>query len=565
MLDVMKHRGRYTAMDADGPAVLGQCSWTARMARHSVKGRDFIVLFDGEIYNCGDLEETLRCEDCEEELILHAYLRWGVGFPRHLQGAFAIAIWDVERQRLTLARDRFGARPLFFHQQGDTFAFASEIKGLLAHPAIPAQINLDGIREIFALLPARTPGCGVFRGIDELLPAHTQTLEQNLSVRSAFCRLGYKPHTDSIDDTADKVRQMLVRSAKRQVSGANMLSGGLDSSVLSAICAQTGDITTYSVDYAESQKYFTANLFQPNHDGEYIDAMVRTLHADHRRVILEADELAASLEEAMRLRDLPGMADIDTSLLLFCREIAKEHSAVISGEGADEVFGGYPWFYRSELTNNDQFPWSPDVAYRQTFLSGEFRGILNLSEYAHQKLRLTMMTAPEYGGDDPAEARIRSLMYLNMRWFMANLIDRSDRMGQAAGVTIRMPFADEELLDYVFNIPWNIKFLNGQEKGLLRKAFDGLLPEKVLHRKKSPYPKTYHPAYTDAAKRILREEMKPDSSLFALVSKEALHELLSGGSIGRPWFGQLMSGPQLIGFMAQLGMWLRTYKVKILV
>lgn len=566
MLEAMRHRGDSVSMDIAGPAALGRGSRAASLVRHRLEGKDYIVLLDGEIANREELALRLDAPpDDAEGLILRAYAEYGVGFPRALRGAFAIALWDIERQRLTLARDRFGMKPLFFYQKEGFFCFSSEIKGLLAHPLIPAAIDMDGIAEIFALLPARTPGCGVFRDVSELLPAHIQTLEREYSIRNAYWRLSYREHTDDAQETADTIRAMITRSVLSQSAGHSMLSGGVDSSILSAIEAQSGGVRTYSVHYDENSRYFASNLFQPDSDDAYIDRMAEHLQCGHTRVFLGTEELAGALEEAMRMRDLPGMADIDASLLLFSRRIAKETDAVLSGEGSDEIFGGYPWFYRTELAASDQFPWSPNAEYRQTFLSGAYRGVLSLRDYARGKMRLSMMTAPEYGGDDPNEARIRSLMYLNMRWFMANLIDRSDRMGSAAGLTIRMPYASEELLCYVFDIPWEMKFLGGQEKGILRKAFEGIVPDDVLFRKKSPYPKTFHPGYTEAAKALLRAEMRPGSPLLQLVNETSLEALLDETEIGRPWYGQLMAAPQLIGFMAQLGMWLRTYNVKILV
>lgn len=565
MLSVMRHRGTNVAMDIGGTAALGQRTSSASIVRRCVGDRDYIVLLDGELCDKEALALSLNVDPADDAaLILRAYLEYGVGFPRVLKGMFAIAVWDGASRRLTLARDRFGTKPLFFCQKDGLFCFSSEIKGLLAHPSIHPTIDLEGIHEMFAFLPARTPGYGVFRGIDELLPAHTHTLERDCSVESAYWRLGYREHLDNAAETADKIRAMLTRSTLARTDGASMLSGGLDSSILSAIAASTGSVSTYSVDYEENARYFSRNLFQPDPDDEFISVMTRAIGGKHTRVMLKPVDLAASLEEAVTLRDLPGMADIDSSLLLFCREIAKDHRSVLSGEGADEIFGGYPWFYRKELAVRDRFPWSPDMQYRQSFLSGEYRGIVNLEEYARGKLHTSMMTAPEYGGSDSSEARSRNLLYLNMCWFMPNLIERSERMSTAAGISIRMPFACEDLLDYVFNIPWGMKFLGGCEKGILRKAFEGVLPDKVLHRKKSPYPKTWHPAYADAAKALLRDEMHAGSPLLHLVNEAALRALLAEAEIGRPWYGQLMAAPQLIGFMAQLGMWLRKYDVKIL-
>ena len=379
-------------------------------------------------------------------------------------------------------------------------------------------------------------------------------------------------HTDSLHQTTEKLRFLVTDSARRQlvadVPVCTFLSGGLDSSALSAIAAQAagekgGILRTFSVDYAENEKYFTRSVFQPSPDSDYIDIMRRHIGSDHITVTLDTPELVDALRDAVIARDLPGMADVDSSLLLFCRQIRGHATVALSGECADEIFGGYPWFYREDLLNLDMFPWANSLELRRSVMSKALSR-LNIEDYAKSRYFDTVDETPLLGSEMPLERRRRQMFYLNIKWFMANLLERKDRMSMACGLEVRVPYCDHRLAEYAWNIPWDIKNLGGMEKGILRLAVKDLLPEAIYNRKKSPYPKTHHPEYTRLVTAALKETLAdPSAPIHALVNKTAVEEILDSLSIVSPWFGQLMTGPQLFAFLLQLNIWLTEYHVSI--
>ncbi|MDF2721842.1 MAG: AsnO [Paenibacillus sp.] len=542
----------------------------------------YTIVYNGELYNAPELKKELEqrgytfTTSCDTEVLLIAYVEWGRACLERFNGIFAFAIWNDEEQSLFLARDRLGVKPLFFAERNGLFAFGSEPKAILAHPQFPAEVSREGLAEIFVIGPARTPGHGVYNHFSELKPGHFMVVDRSGVSNRAYWKLESHLHTDTLKQTTEKIRELLIDTVERQLASdvpvCTLLSGGLDSSALTAIAVNyynrtgQGAIDTYSVDYADNDKHFKANVFQPNSDGPWIQRMVEELSTNHHAITFDTPELVQSLIEAMRARDLPGMADVDGSLYLFCREIKKGATVALSGEAADEIFGGYPWFHREESLNADTFPWSLSAGIRFNLLSKETAHWLQPEAYLNNRYQQALSEVPHLKGETEAQRRMREMSYLNITRFMPTLLDRKDRMSMAAGLEVRVPYCDHRIVEYVWNIPWEMKTSGDREKGILRQALKGILPDDVLTRKKSPYPKTHNPNYL-AATRAWVQQILDDSSSPVLQFLDTAHlrrlAAPEAAAIDLPWFGQLMSGPQLFAYIGQIDSWLREYKVSI--
>lgn len=542
----------------------------------------YVLCYNGELYNTQEIRSDLISRGysfrghSDTEVLLTAYMEWGEQCLERLNGIFAFAVWDQKHQTLFLARDRMGVKPLFYTVRGTSFLFASELKALLQHPFVEPEIDLGGLAEIFCIGPARTPGNGIFHGIQELRPGYSLKVQENGLKLKQYWRLYSKSHEDDIPTTIKTVRELFSDAVQRQlvsdVPVCTLLSGGLDSSAITAYAAQhyrehnLGPLHTFSIDYEGNDRFFRPNAFQPNADDAYIREMVQHSGTIHHWVSIGTGQLVDSLTDAVMARDVPGMADVDSSLLLFCRQIKQQATVALSGECADEIFGGYPWFRNPEARDAGTFPWSLKLKERTSILSPELLSLIKPEEYVAERYRETLDEVPVLPGESPLEARMREMFYLNLKWFMVNLLERKDRMSMATGLEVRVPFCDHRLVEYVWNVPWSIKYYGKQEKGLLRQALTGVLPEKVLHRRKSPYPKTHNPAYLSAVRNWLREIVAEGTSpLLPLLNLGRISELMSfeGDEFDFPWFGQLMTGPQLFAYLIQVDAWLRHYNVRI--
>jgi asparagine synthase (glutamine-hydrolysing) len=542
----------------------------------------YTICYNGELYNTEDIRKELLRRGyqfqghSDTEVLLTAYIEWQEQCLQFLNGIFAFAVWDEKRQQLFLGRDRLGVKPLFYRHDGSSLLFGSELKAILAHPDVKAEVNREGLAEIFGLGPSRTPGHGVFSGIDELRPAHALIFSREGLKVWRYWNVKSDIHTDSVEETVEKIRFLLTDAVTRQlvsdVPVCTFLSGGVDSSAITAIAATAfekegkGPLHTYSIDYEENDKYFKANDFQPNADGPWIEKMSQTFGTIHHRCVISQQDLANYLTEAVIVRDLPGMADIDSSLLWFCRKMKEDFVVSLSGECADEIFGGYPWFHRPDDLARDGFPWMRSTEARAGLLKDEWKNKLNLQEYVQQRYNETIEEVPRLEEENPLEAKRRELFYLNMIWFMTTLLDRKDRMSMGASLEVRVPFADHRLVEYVWNIPWEMKMYGNREKGILRRALEGILPNDVLYRKKSPYPKTHHPLYTKLVKQWLKEILADKTSaLYEFFEQEKLMQIVEteGKAFQEPWFGQLMTGPQLLAHLGQIHVWFKEYGISI--
>ncbi len=542
---------------------------------------NYAMVYNGELYNTEDIRQVLISKGylfegwSDTEVLLKAYIEWGEKCVQKLNGIFAFAIWDTAKKKLFLARDRIGVKPLFYCQKGSSFLFASEIKAILAHPMVSAKVNREGLAEIFALGPARTPGHGVFSGISELKPGYCMRVDRNGMRMQQYWSLTSHAHEDSFEKTVDMVRELVYDAVKRQLVSdvplCTLLSGGLDSSAITAIASEVyknenkEPIKTFSIDYVGNDQHFRASKFQPNADAPWVKKVSEYLDTRHASYLVDTPELVEALLPAVIARDLPGMTDIDSSLWLFSRWIKNQATVGISGECADEVFGGYPWFYKTTSSNNT-FPWSQHLDVRIKLYSSELINLIQPEKYVAQRYQEALDEVPRFAGDQPIDAGMRELFYLNLTRWMPTLLDRKDRMSMAAGLELRVPFCDHRLVEYVWNVPWEMKNYQNREKGLLRLALTGMLPDDVLWRKKSPYPKTHNPSFIEAVRRLILSILDDSSSpLLPFINQQAVRELalLVKKDTNIPWFGQLMNAPQLLAYLIQIDFWLKEYKVVI--
>jgi len=534
------------------------------------------------LYNTKELREELEQNGftleshSDTEVLLKSYIHFKEEIVQKLNGIFSFAIWDTKNKSLFMARDHFGVKPLYYSFVNGNLVFASEIKSILEFPEIEAKIDKQGICELFGIGPAHTAGTTAFKNINELKPANYIVYNENGIYVSQYWKLKSEPHTDNLDKTCEKVRYLLEDSIRRQLVSdvplCTFLSGGLDSSIITLYaanyCKENGlpPLNTYSVDYIDNDKNFVKTDFQPNSDNYYIDLMSNKLNTNHHTIMLDTPELAKSLEDAMIARDMPGMADVDSSLLLFCKNVKDEATVTLTGECADEIFGGYPWFFREDALRSGTFPWSIAISERQHLLNPAISEKLDLQEYIDYRYHESLSKVEILEDDTKETAEKRKISHLTLNWFMQTLLDRSDKMGMYNGFEIRVPFCDYRLAEYVWNIPWEMKALNGREKGLLRYIMKDVLPSEVVDRKKSPYPKTWNPTYLKEVKQMLTKIIEnKDAPIHSLLNKEYILEILNtdGKAFTRPWFGQLMTGPQLMAYLCQVNMWLEKYQPKI--
>ncbi len=540
---------------------------------------EYILIYNGELYNTEEIRaELLQLghifkDNSDTEVVLHAYVQWGEGCVHRFNGIFAFAVWETKRKSLFAARDKMGVKPFFYkiHQGG--LLFASELKTILAYPTVEAQLDAEGVGEILLLGPGRTPGSGVFRGIRELEPGCCGRFEKGNWNCRRYWKLTDREHRESFEETAEQVRFLVTDAIRRQMVSdvpiGTFLSGGLDSSLITAVCADAAEkrgerLSTFSLDYDKNDQYFTPGKFQPNSDTAFISVMQDNLQTDHHWTVLTPEDLTGALEKATRARDLPGMADVDFSLLVFCGNIRKKVKVALSGECADEIFGGYPWYRDPDVRDRAGFPWAQNTTYRASFLAPYFAEKLQPESFVNDRYLQTVQSADVLPGVSPTERRMKEMVNLNQYWFMQTLLDRKDRMSMYHGLEVRVPFCDYRIAEYLYGVPWEYKDYQGREKGLLRHAMASWLPPQVLYRKKSPYPKTYDPHYLELVSDMFQQMLwNPEEPIFQIVNKKALQGLLES-EYPWPWYGQLMRLPQTIAYMLQINCWLKTYGVQIL-
>ena len=543
---------------------------------------EFVIVYNGQIYNTKELRDTLSKNGftfdghCDTEVLLKSYIFYGKDVVNHLNGIFAFAIWNTKTQELFIARDHFGVKPLFYTQFDDSLIFASELKAIFKYPNFEKVVDSQGIYELFGIGPSHTPGLTIYKNIFELKPAHFAVYNKSGLYIEKYWELKSKKHLEDFDETCEHLKYLLEDAISRQLVSdmpiCTFLSGGLDSSIITKFTSDylkkenLAPLDTYSVDYVDNDKNFVKSDFQPNSDNYYIDLMNKTTYSKHHTVMLDTPELASTLKEAMIARDMPGMADVDSSLYLFCKEVKKEKTVTLMGECADEIFGGYPWFFREDSLNSETFPWSIAINERAHLLNPSISKTIDLKDYINLRYNQSLSNVEILDTDSFDTAQKRKISYLTITWFMQTLLERADRMSMANGFEVRVPFCDYRLAEYMYNVPWEMKAYKGREKGLLRHIMKDQLPEEIITRKKSPYPKTFNPTYLKVVKTMLIDIMKDSSRpINYLLNRDFILDIINtdGSAFSRPWFGQLMTGPQLMAYLCQVDMWLEEYNPRI--
>lgn len=567
------HR-RLIVVDPDG----GAQPMTRRLGEH-----DYTLVYNGELYNTDDVRAQLQAAGyafqsySDTEVVLTAYIAWGTACVDKFNGIFAFAIWDGKEQRLFMARDRLGVKPLFYARQGRRILFASELKGILSHPDFVAEVDAEGLAEVFAIGPAKTPGHGIFKGVNEVRAGHFLLATRDKMHDEAYWTLKSYPHTDTLDETVEHVRELFTDTVRRQlvsdVPVCTFLSGGLDSSGVSALAAEyyketgRGPLHTYSIEIEDMEKHFTANSFQKSLDAPWAMKISEHLGTVHHRIVLPMQQMIDELLTPIGVRDVPGMADIDVSMYLFCKAVKEQHTVALTGEAADEVFGGYPWFHRKDALEADTFPWSLRLGERMRIMSGDLKETISPEEYVTKRYREALAEVERLPGEDEKEARVREIGYLSITRFLPTLLDRKDRMSMGASLEARVPFTDHRLVEYVYNVPWAMKAADGEVKGLLRRALRGKLPDDALYRKKSPYPGTPNPEYLEATRQlaldIMNDSNAPIRPLVDVTAVQKLAEESYQPMEHRPWFGQILGTAQLFHYLVEVNAWLKHWNIKL--
>lgn len=533
-----------------------------------MKYKNYTIVYNGEIYNTNEIKKLLIekgytfTTTSDTEVLLKGYICFKEKILNVIEGIYAFAIYNQEE--LFLARDRLGVKPLFYSHMGNDFLFASEIKAILKSKIVKPIITKDSLSQLLSLGPSRVPGSGIFKDIYELRPAHYLIYKDGQINIQRYWNVASKEFNDTFEESVIKIRELLTDSIKRQMVSdvpiACFLSGGLDSSIITAVVSKNYDdvLKTFSIDYEDNNKYFKGNAFQISEDKSFIDIMRKTFSTNHYFEIISQRKLAKLLKKSVVARDYPGMADIDSSLYWFSKQIKKEVKVALSGECADEIFGGYPWFYNEKIRKRDNFPWIDSLGERNNLLKEELKDKLKLKDYVSKAYKDIIKEIPEDSDE------FKKLFYINMIMFMPTLLERKDRMTMMASLEARVPFADTKLIEYLWNVPWEYKFYHNKEKGLLREAFKDILPNEIFDRKKNPYPKTHHPKYTKIVSKMLRKRLKRKNNvIYKIFDKDKIRELIetNGSSFKTPWFGQLMTGPQLLAYLYQFDVWADKYKI----
>ncbi|MER7584813.1 asparagine synthase (glutamine-hydrolyzing) [Kitasatospora sp. NPDC097691] len=539
------------------------------------------LTYSGEVYNHRELRAELEAAGhrfrtrSDTEVVLHAYLEWGAGLAERLNGMFAFAVWDARREELLLVRDRMGVKPLHYHPTPDGVVFGAEPKALLAHPAVRPVVDLDGLRELLG--HTRTPGLTPYRDIHEVRPGHlVRVRREGLSVHR-YWALEAREHRDGLANTVATVRALLDDIVHRQLDAdvplCSLLSGGLDSSAITALAARTlraagaGPVRSFSVGFT-GQGEFQASEVRQTPDGPFARMLADHVGADHSVIELDAAELTdfARRSAALRARDLPGgVGDMDVSLLLLFRGVRRHSTVALSGESADELFGGYRWFHDPRTVATEDFPWAAGLTHiaglgsgpREQLLDAELLRKLDLDGYRRARYREAIAEVPHLDAADPLERRMREISYLNLTRFVRILLDRKDRMSMANGLEVRVPFCDHRLVQYVFNTPWAMKSFDGREKSLLRAAVRDLLPAAIADRAKSPYPVTNDPHYPAQLRaELTRLAVERKSPALDLLDRRRLADALAPET-----------DPQSVRLGVDLALdldaWLREYQVTL--
>ncbi|MFE4831297.1 asparagine synthase (glutamine-hydrolyzing) [Streptomyces sp. NPDC056672] len=569
---------RHAALGHRRLAVIAPDDGAQPMGTTAGDGPRTVLTYNGELYNYPELRRELRALGHEfrtrsdTEVVLRAHLQWGADAPRRFNGIFAYALWDDRRQELLLVRDHLGVKPLYWHPHASGVLFGSEPKAVLAHPLFHAELDAEGIAELFALPAAPTAGHGVFRGLYEVLPGQTVTVRRGATRTALYWRPTARAHPDDPATTRETVRALLADTVERQLLSdvplCTLLSGGVDSSAVTALAAAAREraghskVTSFSVDFPGSADR-APDAWRTSADAPFVQAAAEHIGTLHTSVLIPDDDLLDARDAVLRARDRPGWGEMDASLHLLFREVRRRSTVALSGEAADEIFGGYPYFHDPAALAADTFPWLHGRTTPAALLRPEVAAEVRPEEYTAAQYRRSLDGVPRLEGEEGADRRIREIFHLALTRWLPPLLERVDRVSMSVGLEVRVPFCDHRLVDYVANVPWAVKTPGGRSKGLLRDAVRDLLPPQVADRPKSGYPSTPAVRYTEVltarAHELLADSQAP---VFDLVDRETVRRALAEG---RP-LPSPRTAPNPVGgldHLVQVDEWLRAYRVRL--
>jgi asparagine synthase (glutamine-hydrolysing) len=555
---------RLAVIDIDG----GQQPMVATVGPHR---QPVVLVYSGEVYNFRELRAELAglghefTTRSDTEVVLRAYLEWGSSFVERLDGMFGFAIWDSVREELLLARDRLGVKPLYYAPLPDGALFASEPKGLLANPLFRPEVDEQALPILFnprLALPGETP----LRGLREVKPGHVVCVGRGGCHEYPYWRLVSREHTDDLPTTVSTIRELLEDAVARQLVAdvpiGSLLSGGLDSSVLTALAARghDGPLSSFAVQFVGDELDFRPTALRPERDAPYAMLTAKHLGTDHHDVVLDPAEVAAGMDAPLRARDLPTLGQFDSSAYLLFRAVRERVTVALSGEAADEVFGGYPWFHKPEMVWRQTFPWLGDAPRLADCLAPDVRARIGPHEAERDRYATLRAQVPRLPGEGRLDARMREVLFFSLHGPLAYLLDAADRMSMAVGLEVRVPFCDHRLLEYVWNVPWSMKVADGREKSLLRMAAGDLVPSEVCSRPKSGYPAMHDPAH-DVEVRRAAGALTDDSSspLHGLLDGDRVREIAAGTDSTMTH----ASGAHFLVPLLEIDRWMRAYQLAV--
>ena len=541
----------------------------------SDKNGDIWIVFNGEIYNFRELRKDLERKgytfktQSDTEVIIYCYEEYGLNCLKRFNGMFAFAIYDKIKKRLFLARDRLGIKPLYYTVTNKEIVFASEIKAILKHPNVKKKVNLYGISSYLSyryVLGKET----LFEGIYTLQPGHFLVYENGNIDEEQYWEL---PVISQKEDKGDeyyvkKLRELLTRSVKRRMISdvplGAYLSGGLDSSIIVALMSEISNepVKTFSVGFKE----------EGFNEFEYANIMAERYGTDHREILLNAEKYIELMPKLIKCKDAPLSVANEVPLYEMSKELKKDITVVLSGEGADELFGGYGRIFRSpfDYERLKLIEENPDLLDEtvKSILMNSLRdkyGDLDFkNELIHFLSTYNWMTLEEkeeiftdevnsiIGNDEHVLSvfkeyfdKIEDLnhydkyLWMFEKLHLVGLLMRVDMTTMAASVEARVPFVDHELVEFAFSLPFKYKIrwksllhqamatvYNSDKisenfdttKYLLREAFKDKVPEDILYRKKMGFPVPVHQwfggKFNDYAKQTLLDEKVKKRGIF---------------------------------------------------
>ncbi|MBI0424489.1 asparagine synthase (glutamine-hydrolyzing) [Acinetobacter sp. ACIN00229] len=540
------------------------------------------LIYTGEIYNFQELRAELISRGhvfntkSDTEVVLKSYVEWGIDFVDKLNGMYAFAIWDDRIRSLFLVRDRMGVKPLYYYPTADGVLFGSEPKAILANDLAKSVVKADGLREIFEMV--KTPEHGIFHGMHEIRPGQFLKIDSSGIQKFQYWKLEAIEHTDDLETTIGTTRDLLEDIVSKQIVSdvplCSLLSGGLDSSIITSLASKKllngghENIRSFSLDFVNHGSGFVSDSVRGTPDAPFVKDLVDMIGSSHKEILIDSKDMADShlREKIIRALDLPPAfwGDMWPSLYKLFEEVKRNSTVALSGESADEVFGGYRWFHDPEAINSTTFPWLTSVTAKyfdgKTLFSNDLLKKLDLDDFVQDSYSQALAESPILSNESLVDKRMRQMSYVNLTRFVQTLLDRKDRMSMAVGLEVRVPFCDHRLVQYAFNIPWQMKSFDGREKSILRAATKDILPESISQRVKSPYPSTQDPSYEKALRQGIEAIINDSNApVYGLLEKHNVNQLLQKNlGSSSPMYDRM--GMELaIG----LNSWLKQYRVSV--